>query len=132
MDEVVSDADMSLPRTHIEEMDFAEMKHRQAAELAKIQQDGETKRAKLRASEARQETYKVVAAGFFIAAVLICIILAFWNPWAPPEAPAEDKEYLREQACVESGGGWVPDEMFYDKEKGLCVYPGKSVEVPSE
>jgi hypothetical protein len=100
--------------------------------MEKIKQDGETKRAKLRASEARQETYKVVAVGFFIAALLITIVLAFWNPWAPPDPPEEDKEYLREQACVANGGGWVPDEMFYDKDKGLCVYPGKTVEVPNE
>ncbi len=126
----MSNEDMALPRTHIEEMDFAEMKHRQALEAQQIKEDGETKRAKYRLREARQETYQWIGIGFLIAAVLITIILAFWNPWAPPEPPEKDTEYLRETTCVTNGGGWVPAEVLYNQEKGMCVYPGKTVEVP--
>lgn len=127
MDAVVSNEDMTLPRTHIEEMDFAEMKHRQAKELAQIDQDGQSKRARLRVSEARQQTWQIVSVGFFLAAVSITIVLVFWNPWAPPKPAGPDNEGLREIACVENGGGFVPEDLLAVGSRGLCVYPGKKV-----
>lgn len=128
----MSNADMSLPRTHIEEMDFAEMKHRQALEEQQLREENETKRAKYRLREERQETYQVIGIAFFVAAVLIAIILAFWNPWAPPKPAEPDNEGLREIACVENGGGFVPDDLIVQGDSGLCVYPGKRIEAPSE
>ena len=123
---------MSLPRTHIEEMDFAEMKHRQAIEAQQLKEDNETKRAKYALREARQETYQIIGIAFFVAAVLIAIILAFWNPWAPPEPEKPDTETQRETTCIENGGGWVPDDLIVQGDSGLCVYPGKQAVLPNE
>ena len=128
----MSNDDMKLPRTHIEEMDFAEMKHRQAAEMEQIKQDGETERSKNNLRKARQETYQVVGIAFFVAVVLVAIVLAFWNPWAPPEPDKPDTETQREATCIENGGGWVPDDLIGQGDSGLCVYPGKQAVLPSE
>lgn len=128
----MSNEDMSLPRTHIEEMDFAEMKHRQELEAQRVKEDGETKRAKYRLREARQETYQFIGIGFLVAAVIITVILAFWNPWAPPSPPEPDTETQREITCVQNGGGFVPDDLIVQGDSGLCVYPGKTVPVPDE
>lgn len=128
----MSNEDMALPRTHIEEMDFAEMQHRQKAELTKIQEAELTKRAKYELREARQETYQIIGVAIAVAAVLITLALVWWNPWEPPSPPEPDNEGLREIACVQNGGGFVPEDLLVSGSHGICIYPGKAVETPSE
>ena len=117
-----------LPETHFERLDRLQMEHKHEMEKIQAAQTEETKRAKIKRSEERQGTYQTVAITGGIVAVIVTIILAFWDPWEDKPAPGQDKESLREISCYEHGGGWVPkDQLISGADSGLCVFPGDKV-----
>lgn len=115
--------------TYVERLDFREQAHRH--DLAKLEK--QTARdvavARERRLQERQETIRNV--GLALVAVLgVAVILAaitYWAMGGPPSPDGLSENERREQACVSSGGGWVPEDLLTSSGQGLCVYPGKSV-----
>ena len=119
-----------LPETHFERLDRIQMEHKHELERTKVVQAEETKRTKIRRSESRQETYQTLGITAGVVTVIVVIILAFWNPWAPSTPSGEDKETVRESQCYDNGGGWVPEgQLQQGVEGGMCVFPGKQNKV---
>lgn len=114
--------------TYVEKLDFRRQEHEQEMERTKLRELEESRRAKYRRSEARQETVRHV--GLAIVAVLaVGMILAFityWTMGGPPPPDGLSENERREIACVENGGGWVPEDLLTSSGKGLCIYPGKT------
>lgn len=105
--------------------------HEQKMERLRLAEEEQTKRAKYKLREERQETWQIAWVGFFIAVVVIAIIAAFYfGTTGPDSAPSHDEiEHERELACIDDHGAWVPDDLIVSGDNGLCVYPGK--EIPS-
>lgn len=125
------DQSYELPMTHIERMDLEQLRHQQNKELAQIQADRDIKVAKEERKADRSEMWMVIGIATAIAAVLITCAYAWWIDEEPvTQESYKTSEAYREERCVESGGGWIPKDMLVDyADQGLCVYPGKSVEV---
>lgn len=125
--------EMSLPATHFERMDLEEMRHRQAKELAEINAKRDIAVAKEERKAERSEMWMAIGIAAAVAGVLFSLIYAWWID-VDPKSPEDFKttEAGREQACIERGGGWVPEDLLASSNNGLCVFPGKQVEVPSE
>ena len=111
--------------TYVEKLDFREQAHRHELERIRVQEAEETKRAKYKNAERRQETLTAWGIGFFVAAVIIAISYFIYAGVTGPDN-GKSIEQEREQACVESGGGWVPEDLLATSGQGLCVYPGKT------
>ena len=111
--------------TYVEKLDFREQEHRHAMELQVAKEAAETKRAKLRRSEARQDTLKWVGIAALAAAAFVALVYFIWLGTSGPEPTLPTSEERRETACIESGGGWVPEDLLEDTaEHGICVHPG--------
>lgn len=108
----------------------------QAAELEKtrVVQENETKRAKLAARKDTKEFLAIVA-GVLAAAVVAVTLCLVWftdigdDPNRPPKMSDAQIEQQREQKCIDTGGGWVPDDLIVSGDSGLCVYPGHTIQV---
>lgn len=118
---------MEFPETHIERMDREEMSHRHRLELEKTANDRDVKISKNKLREARQDTWQIIGVGVLVAAVIISIVLAIghYSGGGPDEGRREQQ---REQACLASGGGWVPKDLLVSgTDQGMCVHPGEKV-----
>lgn len=114
--------------TYVEKLDFREQEHRHRLAEQAANEAEQTKRAKYKLREARQETYQVAVIGFFVVTVILAVIAWIYfstsgNPNKAPDGLSDEER--REIACVESGGGYVPSDLIANSGKGLCVYPGK-------
>lgn len=123
-----------LPETHIERMDMLTFKAEKEKELAQIQADRDIRVAKENRKAERKEAWTVAAIAWAIAAVVATGIWAIWIDDSPPKSPEDYKttEAGREEACIQRGGGWVPAQLLENYEVGLCVFPGKNLEVPDD
>lgn len=122
-----------LPETHIERMDRLQFEADQRVKLATIEADRSKYNAKQSRKTARKEIliWSVVVTA--IAAVLMTFIYAIWIDVDPKsEQDYKTTEAYREEQCINAGGGWVPGKLLESYDQGMCVYPGKRVEVPVE
>lgn len=119
----------ALPETAIEAFDRREQEHKHAMEAARLHEIEETKRAKIRRSVDRQETYQMIGVGILIVTLILGIAYAIYRGSARDDGPdGITSEERREQACVAAGGGWVPEDLLAQGSHGICVFPGKSAE----
>ncbi len=117
--------------TYVEKLDFREQAHRHEMERLRVSEAEQTKRAKYRLREERQDTYRWLGIGFFVLVLLLAVIAWIYFSTAGDPNPQPDQEDQREQACVQNGGGWVPKDLLDMSDHGLCVYPGQKAEAPA-
>lgn len=119
-------ANLELGMTYVERLDFREQAHRHQVELQEKNDAAKVERAKYDLREARQTTYQTIAIGLFAAAVILGIVYAIYAGTRDPDPGAgPTKEERRETACVENGGGFVPEDLLHSEAgEGLCVFPG--------
>jgi hypothetical protein len=117
----------NLPETHIERMDRLDWEHRHEMEKLQLREAEETKRAKYRLREERQETYRVIGVGFLVLVLLLAVIAWIYFSTSGDPTPEPDTDVQREIACVDNGGVWIPDDLLTSGEP-LCVFPGKKIE----
>ena len=111
--------------SYVEKLDFREQEHRHAMELAAQHEAAETKRARYQKAESRHEVLTYVGIAICVAAVILGIVYAVYRGTTGPDNSGRI-EQEREQACVEAGGGWVPEDLLSDTAShGLCVFAGK-------
>lgn len=113
--------------TYVEKLDFREQAHRHELERLREQEAEQTKRAKYKLREARQETYQIFVIGFFIVVVLLAVIAWIYFSTAGNPHKSPDSEVQREQNCIADGGGFVPKDLLASSNHGMCVFPGRSV-----
>ena len=82
--------------------------------------------AKAQRTEARMVALQYFIVCLFIASILFGVGLWIWSATNDPEPGGMSKDERRETACVNNGGGWVPEALLARSSDGLCVYPGKS------
>ena len=110
--------------TYVERLDLGEQAHRHAMEEQGRKDAAKLAQQKTELREARQETWQIGVVAFFVAAVILGIVAAIYLGNTGPDDTAAVEE-RREAACVESGGGWLPERMLEESANvGLCVYPG--------
>lgn len=125
--------------THMDRMERE--RQAQEAELArvKVEQEAQTKRAKMNARESTKE-FAAYCVGFLAAAaVLITLAIVFWtdlgeNPEVKPKVSDAQVEQQREERCIDTGGGWLPKDTFNGRypDNGMCFYPGQKIEAVDE
>lgn len=123
----MTEQDYELPETHIERMDRLTMEHEQKLERERLIESGNTERARIKLRERRQETYQNVGIAFVVGLVILGIVAAiyFGSTGGTGEASKAQIEQQRESRCLDSGGGWVPDDLIVAGDSGICVFPGK-------
>ena len=111
--------------TYVEKIDYRDQKHRHSMEMAKLNADAEVRRSKYRAAETRHKMLQNVGISIVVAASILVVIFLIWKAVTAPDGPGPTKEERREQACIASGGGWVPEDLLSNASDGMCVFPGK-------
>lgn len=106
------------------EFDVREQKHRHKMESEQAYAASQVERAKYEHKTARQETFKVVGVAAVVASLIFGVVFLIWRAETGPDEGAA-REQQREEKCVGSGGGWVPESLLATSSVGICVYPGE-------
>ena len=109
----------------------AEAAHKRAMEklaaeerIERVKADAEVKKTR---SENRPISVGVIAALLVMLAIVGGLTYGCTQP-ADPNNPDRNKdqiEQIREESCIESGGGWLPEDLVATGDDGVCVYPGE-------
>lgn len=104
-----------------------EHQHRMAEEKAQHEHELalERERTARERIEHRHTTLRYYGGGFATLLVLGVAAFLIFTWTTGPESDKPTIEERRELACIESGGGWVPETLLdTDADQGLCVHPG--------
>jgi hypothetical protein len=121
-----------LPETSFERLDRLAFERETQERQLKIQADRDIRVAKEKRKAERSTMWLGIAIALVVGSVLFSLVYAWWIIPDPPQTPDDFRtsEAGREQACIESGGGWVVKDLLgagSSSDHGLCVFPGRSV-----
>lgn len=113
----------------LDEYDRREQKHRHDLEIRQAQVDRDIAVARENRKATTRRAFGYVGVALVAAGCVVSIALIIHKATSGPDEN-KNREQEREQACVENGGGYVPESLLRDTaSQGVCVYPGRKVSV---
>lgn len=116
--------------TEYEKEERAQAAHQREMEKLAAQERVEKVKAealvKTKRAEMRPFSIGTIAAMLVVLALVAAFTYGCTRP-ADPNNTEQDKsqiEQQREIACIDAGGGWIPEDMLVNGDDGQCIFPG--------